>query len=98
MNDYHVETLNYSDTVVCCQTGFAISKINKYDGQNNNERFRDANSGYSGYKSAHAYKCTRVVQSRTFRVIKQNGDVLWLLMETNGIGKRDSVLSKIIKS
>ena len=29
---------------------------------------------------------------------KQNGDVLWLLMETNGIGKRDSVLSKIIKS
>ena len=28
----------------------------------------------------------------------QNGDVLWLLMETNGIGKRDSVLSKIIKS
>ena len=29
---------------------------------------------------------------------KQNGDDLWLLMETNGIGKRDSVLSKIIKS
>ena len=29
---------------------------------------------------------------------KQNGDNLWLLMETNGIGKRDSVLSKIIKS
>ena len=29
---------------------------------------------------------------------KQKGDVLWLLMETNGIGKRDSVLSKIIKS
>ena len=27
---------------------------------------------------------------------KQNGDDLWLLMETNGIGKRDSVLSKII--
>ena len=26
---------------------------------------------------------------------KQNGDDLWLLMETNGIGKRDSVLSKI---
>ena len=35
------------------------------------ERFRDANSGYSGYKSAHAHKCTRVVQSRTFRVIKK---------------------------
>ena len=35
------------------------------------ERFRDANSGYSGYKSAHAYKCTRVVQSRTFRVINK---------------------------
>ena len=30
--------------------------------------FRDANSGY---KLAHAYKCTRVVQSRTFRVIKK---------------------------
>ena len=29
---------------------------------------------------------------------KQNGDVLWLRMETNGVGKRDSVLSKIIKS
>ena len=28
---------------------------------------------------------------------KQNGDVLWLRMETNGVGKRDSVLSKIIK-
>ena len=52
---------------------------------------------FSGYKSAHAYKCTRVVQSQTFRVIK-NGDDLWLLMETNGIGKRDSVLSKIMKS
>ena len=35
------------------------------------ERFRDANSGYSCYKSAHAYKCTRVVQSRTFRVINK---------------------------
>ena len=29
---------------------------------------------------------------------KQNGDDLRLLMEINGIGKRDSVLSKIIKS
>ena len=35
------------------------------------ERFRDANSGYSGYKSAHAHKCTLVVQSRTFRVINK---------------------------
>ena len=35
------------------------------------ERFRDANSGYSGYKSAHVHKCTRVVQSRTFRVINK---------------------------
>ena len=35
------------------------------------ERFRDANSGYSSYKSAHAYKCTQVVQSRTFRVINK---------------------------
>ena len=25
----------------------------------------------SGYKSAHAYKCTLVVQSRTFRVINK---------------------------
>ena len=25
----------------------------------------------SGYKSAHAYKCTQVVQSRTFRVINK---------------------------
>ena len=33
--------------------------------------FRDANSGYSGYKSAHAYKCTRVVQSQTFRVLNK---------------------------
>ena len=32
------------------------------------ERFRDA---YSGYKSAQAYTCTRVVQSRTFRVINK---------------------------
>ena len=29
---------------------------------------------------------------------KQNGNDLWLLMETNGIGKRYSVLLKIIKS
>ena len=29
---------------------------------------REANSGY---KSAHAYKCTRVVQSRMFRVINK---------------------------
>ena len=29
---------------------------------------------------------------------KQNGDDLWLLMETNGIGEHDLVLSKIIKS
>ena len=35
------------------------------------ERFREVNSGYSGYKSAHAHKCTRVVQSRTFRVINK---------------------------
>ena len=27
---------------------------------------------------------------------KQNGDDLWLLMETNSIRKQDSVLSKII--
>ena len=33
--------------------------------------FRDANSGSWGYKSAHAYKCSRVVQSRTFRVINK---------------------------
>ena len=32
------------------------------------ERFREVNSGY---KSAHAYKCTQVVQSRTFRVINK---------------------------
>ena len=29
------------------------------------ERFRDANSGYSSYKSAHAYKCTRLVELRS---------------------------------
>ena len=33
--------------------------------------FEMQNSGYSGYTSAHAYKCTRVVQSRTFRVINK---------------------------
>ena len=33
--------------------------------------YRDANSGYSGYKLAHAYKCIRVVQSQTFRVINK---------------------------
>ena len=37
--------------------------------------------------------CSPDVQSN-----KQNGEDLWLLMETNGIGKRDSLLSKIIKS
>ena len=36
-----------------------------------NERFRDANSSYSGYKSAHAHKSTRVMQSRTTRVVNK---------------------------
>ena len=33
--------------------------------------FRDANSSYSGYKSAHAHKSTRVMQSRTTRVVNK---------------------------
>ena len=35
------------------------------------ESFRDANSSYSGYKSAHAHKSTQVMQSRTSRVINK---------------------------
>ena len=44
--------------------------------------------------------CTNVLElcSPDIQSNKQNGDDIWLLMETNGIGKRDSVLSKIIKS
>ena len=44
--------------------------------------------------------CVQMYSSCAVRNIqrnKQNGDDLWLLMGTNGIGKRDSVLSKIIK-
>ena len=43
---------------------FAIPKKHPF-----NERFRDANSSYSGYKSEHAHKSTRVMQSRASRVI-----------------------------
>ena len=35
------------------------------------ERFRDVNSSYSGYKSAHVHKSTGVMQSRTSRVINK---------------------------
>ena len=49
------------------------------------ERFRDANSGYSGYKLAHAHKCTRVVQSRTFRVINK-------MARSYGYGWKQTVL------
>ena len=57
--------------------------------------------GLLGLLGLYVRACVQMYSSCAVPIVqsnKQNGDDLWLLMETNGIGKRDSVLSKIIKS